>query len=257
MAAEKAIWIEDGWEAEKKKISDRHLAYADEENERSKRRARANIHDLSLCSGFEWFVTLTLSAAEIDRYDYDTVIKKLGTYCSNRVQRNGLRYILVPERHKDGAIHFHGFFAGLPRSCFTPSGTYTGGNIKSKKPRRPSSARQLESWIDSGAKEVYNIPSWKYGYTTAVELSDDYDKAVSYVSKYISKSEEKVGGRWYLSGGDLHRPETYYTDLTLEDVGHLQGAYTFGVAGCGYASWRGMVDELAALSVHPAHALGV
>ena len=46
---------------------------------RSMRRARAKLRRLALANGFEYFVTLTLDPAKIDRYDGAAVTKALGT----------------------------------------------------------------------------------------------------------------------------------------------------------------------------------
>lgn len=234
-----------GWESEEERVIFK-AAGTSEDIERSRRRAIARITDYCRCTKFEWFVTLTLDSAKIDRYDYAEVVKKLGVYCSNRVQRQGLRYVLVAEPHQDGALHFHGFFGGLPERDFILSGTYVGGPIK-KKPRRPRSAAELARWIEAGAHEIYNLSSWRYGFTTAVRLGEQHDAAITYICKYIRKAPEKTGGRWYLSGGDLKLPEVRYTDLTLGEVSDFPDSYTFCVPGNSFAMWRGGFVALAAL----------
>lgn len=170
--------------------------------ERAMRRARAAVRDIARANRFAYFVTLTLDAAKVDRYDMAAITKKLNNWLDNRVRRNGLAYVLVPERHKDGAIHFHGFFNdALPV-------------------------------VDSGHKDraghrVYNLPAWPLGFSTAIELYGDYQSAVAYVCKYIGKQGEKPGGRWYYSGGDLKRPEVYLCDA---DPAEMPGqGYTFPV----------------------------
>ena len=75
---------------------------------RSAARARKEVFELCACNDFDLFFTLTLSPEEIDRYDYKGAVKVLGTFLDNRVRRRGLRYVAVPELHKDGAVHFHG-----------------------------------------------------------------------------------------------------------------------------------------------------
>ena len=74
------------------------------------RRAASKLRDIALCNDFRYFVTLTLDPAKIDRHDMDALVRVLNRWADNRVRRHGLRYVLVPERHKDGAIHLHGFF---------------------------------------------------------------------------------------------------------------------------------------------------
>ena len=182
--------------------------------ERSMRRARAKLRRLALANDFEYFVTLTLDPAKIDRYDGAAVTKALGRWADNMVRRHGLRYILVPERHKDGAFHFHGFFAG----------------------------KGLEI-VDSGVKwdgrPVYNLPQWTLGFSTAQRLYGDYHAAVGYCCKYIGKQAgERPLGRWYYSGGPLQEPEKEYIEVDYNSLvdnllimGPLREGERFPLAG--------------------------
>lgn len=194
------------WEAAQRKAAD-NLA-------RSRRRALTAVRDYALSNDFQYFVTLTLDPARIDRYDYQAIVKAMRVWCDNQVRRKGLYYVLVPELHKDGAIHFHGFFpAGV---AVEDSGTIIPP--EGDKPRRPRSGKQRETWLASGGHLVYNLPDWKYGWSTAIELYGSYAAAVAYVCKYISKAPGKIGGRWYFSGGYLNKPDLQYTDATIDDV---------------------------------------
>ena len=182
--------------------------------QRAQRRARTQVRDLARCNEFRYFVTLTLDARSVDRYDAAAVTRKLNTWLDNAVRRYGLKYVLVPELHKDGAIHFHGFINDALR--VVDSGTVIppeGG-----KPKRPRSARQREAWLREGGHIVYNLPQWKCGFTTALELYGDYNAAVGYVCKYINKEQTKVGGRWFYHGGDLRRPEVETVDVDFDEL---------------------------------------
>lgn len=133
------------------------------------------MRDLALANPFRFFVTLTFDKSKVDRWDDKEALRVTKNWLDNMVRRRGLAYVLVPERHKDGAIHFHGFFNGV-----------------------------LEG-VDSGHKTsrgqtIYNLPAWPWGFTTAMEVYGDYSAAVGYVCKYISKGHDKVGGRWYWHG---------------------------------------------------------
>lgn len=208
--------------------------------ERSMRRARAQVRDMALCTPFKYFVTLTLDKAKIDRYDMKAITKKLNSWADNQVRRKGLTYILVPERHKDGAIHFHGFFNDALQ--VEDSGTMTMAGWKA--PKKPRSAAQRREWEEKGAHPVYNLPAWTLGFTTAIELYGTYEAAVSYVCKYIGKDmqpdpttgakrPEKIGGRWYYSGGALRLPEVSYCDSSLREVEQAEGAFHFDVRAAG------------------------
>lgn len=175
---------------------------------RSMRRARAKLRRLALANEFDYFVTLTLDPAKIDRYDGAAVVKALGRWADNMVRRHGLRYILVPERHKDGAFHFHGFFAG------------DGLEI-------------ADSGVEWGGRPVYNLPQWPYGFTTAQRLYGDYHAAVGYCCKYIGKEAgERPLGRWYYSGGRLKEPAKTYADLDYRSCEEECGkAVEFAIPG--------------------------
>lgn len=183
---------------------------ADEEDnkpsgdDRAVRRARKRVYDLAVCNDdLKYFITLTLDKEKIDRYDYSVIVSKLNTWLDNAVRRKGLKYVLVCETHKDGAIHFH----GLINDVFTmiDSGKYT---------------------ISCGKKKpIYNIKEWKYGFTTAIEVTGEHSNVCKYISKYITKQNVngKAGGRWYYHGGDLKEPEylysnTYYEKLSIDGV---------------------------------------
>lgn len=189
---------------------------------RSMRRARSNVRDYALNTPMRWFVTLTLDKETVDRYDGDAVVKKLSTWLDNQVRRRGLAYVLVPERHKDGAIHFHGLINDAVDVVDSGTMVPPGGG----KPRRPRSRRQRDQWLAQGGHVVYNLPGWRFGFTTAIELYGDYAAAVGYVCKYIGKDPQKVGGRWYYSGGKLGRPDVEYLNLNVEDL-EAAGAFSW------------------------------
>lgn len=204
-------WEEAGWTDPAKRPAGREAGKKSEGDDllRSMRRARAKLRRLALSNSFTYFVTLTLDKDRIDRYDPAAIMKKVNVWLDNMVRRNGLRYILVPERHRDGAIHFHGFFAGAGLEA-RDSGTISLGG---GKPRRPANEAQRAEWLEAGGHIVYNLPQWGYGFTTALELYGTYSQAVSYVTKYIGKQAgERPMGRWYYSGGKLQdAPRDYVT----------------------------------------------
>ena len=178
--------------------------------ERSMRRARAKLRRLALANQFEYFVTLTLDPAKIDRYDGAAVVKALGRWCDNMVRRHGLRYILVPEFHRlrpgetERAFHFHGFMAG-------------------------HGLKAVDSGVEWDGRTVYNLPQWTLGFTTAQRLYGDYHAAVGYCCKYIGKQEgERALGRWYYSGGALMEPAKVYADL---DYRQVDNAVEFSIPG--------------------------
>lgn len=196
---------------------------------RSMRRARAQLRRLALANGFDYFVTLTLDGEKIDRYDGAAITRALNQWCNNMVKRHGLRYILVPELHKDGAFHFHGFFAGDGLEA-VDSGTLDMDGWK--HPRKPRSQAERQRWLDAGARVVYNLPQWRLGFTSAIKLYGSYAAAVGYCCKYIGKQEgQRPLGRWYYSGGALAKPEKTYVCMDYQDLAAEKGAVQFDIPG--------------------------
>lgn len=222
ICASAQIFRESGWELSdkwdkdtSKPVREAGVKSEGENQLRSMRRARAKLRRLALANDFSYFVTLTLDPLKIDRYDGQAVVKALSRWADNMVRRAGLRYILVPELHKDGAFHFHGFFAG-------------------------DGLKVVDSGVKWDGRPVFNLPQWNFGFSTAQELYGDYAAAVGYCCKYIGKQqdgqrpieqdgqrpleniEQQSGqrplGRWYYSGGDLRQPVKVYADLDYREI---------------------------------------
>ncbi len=146
------------------------------------KRAIDKAFEIGLANDFQYFVTLTLNKEKIDRYDAKIIYPKLKVWLSNCVSRNSMDYILFPEYHEKKpweetpAIHFHALMNA------------EGLNL-----------------LDSGRKTkegqtIYNLQNWKYGFSTVIEL-DGRTAIVRYVTKYITKGNARIFGKFYLSGG--------------------------------------------------------
>jgi hypothetical protein len=208
--------------------------------QRSVRRARSRIRDYARSNRFSYFVTLTLSPEKaLDRYDIRACVKQMTGWLDNRCRRKGLIYILVPEHHKDGALHFHGFINdALP---LEDSGTLSNGG----KPRRPRGNKERERLLSEGWRIVYNVPDWSFGFSTAIELYGDYEAAITYCCKYVGKEMEKgnrggeaapepagkIGGRWYYSGGGLRLPELSALDFDFDRLAEEHPHSVWSMAG--------------------------
>lgn len=215
LVCDRAIFRGAGWECRGSAIRDSPSDPESEAgeveaspSERAMRRARAQVRELAYANEFSLFVTLTLNGAAVDRYDMAAITKKLNVWLDNQVRRRGLAYVLVPERHKDGAIHFHGLFNDALEAVDS-------------------------GHTDKGGHVIYNLPRWTLGFTSAIRLYGDREQAISYVTKYIGKQGEKPGGRWYYSGGALRRPEVTYCDMSVRDALEQPGAYSFVIPETG------------------------
>ena len=131
----------------------------------SLQRTKNQIIDLAKNNPWDLFITITFDKNKVDRYNYDKVANKLSRrlkYLKHK-KCNNLQYILVPELHKDGAIHFHGLLSNISALDLVDSG---------KKTR--------------DGQTIYNMPDFNLGFTTAT-LINDTKKASYYISKYITK----------------------------------------------------------------------
>lgn len=256
LAAARPIIREDGWEAQGAARRPQPLADQEEVEQlvplpeddqgaageapegpnpeslaRAKRRARAALVDLARSNDFGWFVTLTLDAAKVDRYDETQVIRKLNTWLSNQVARKGLCYVLVPEHHQDGAIHFHGLINGA--LTMVDSGTIKPA--EGGRPRRPRSKAAAQRMLDAGGHPVYNVKEWGFGFSSAIQLYGDRRASIGYTAKYIGKESTKIGGRWYYSGGCPKRPSSWAVDVDWSkaaDAAGEQGTFDIVELGC-------------------------
>ena len=193
-------------------VRDKEL-YKNDNMERSKRRAKSALFDYVMCNDFSCFVTLTLSPEKIDRSDYKAVISKLGSFLDNRVRRQSLVYVGVPELHCDGAIHFH--FLCNDVLNVVDSGTVirpAGG-----KPVKQATAKK-QGFSLADCRTVYNITDWTLGFSTMYHTYGDVRAVANYIVKYITKGEKKIGGRWYYSGGALLKPVYRYDKVSFNDV---------------------------------------
>lgn len=172
----------------------------------------------------------------IDRGDYSTVIKRLSTYLDNRVRRQGLIYLGVPELHQNGGIHFH-FLMNSSALRLTDSGTVSVEGRK--KPIKVATANRLHI-PDDKRHTVYNVEDWKLGFSTAIMTYGDRGAVSRYISKELNKTVqksidndgklEKIGGRWYLSGGKLRKPVVRLSNSNYEAVDGETYSYDCPVA---------------------------
>jgi hypothetical protein len=155
-------------------------------------KVKTKIKDYILSNDFNYFWTLTFDS---DRYNYAEAFEKMSKWLRKMRDKYGrFNYIMIPELHKDGAIHFHGVTGGL------------GCQIN-----------------DSGVKhkgvKVYNCPEWKHGFTTLTKIRSR-EKTASYVTKYVTKEMQnsivEKGKKKYWCSRGMRLPAVSYSS---EDLG--------------------------------------
>lgn len=76
-------------------------------------RTKKNIRELALCNEFEYFVTLTVADKQI-RYDLEYAQSRLRElFHKYKRKYKDFKFIIITEKHKDGAFHFHGLVKGM------------------------------------------------------------------------------------------------------------------------------------------------
>lgn len=184
---------------------------AEENKNRARLRSRSKLLDLVRCNlDFNYFCTLTFNGEKVQRENYNDVIKRFSQWTDNRVRRNGLKYVAVVEKHKrSNGLHFH-------LICNSALDLVDSGTVSVPSRSKPIKISTADKYKipQEERKVVYNIPSWSYGFTTALQITGDPDrvKVSSYLQKYLTKDCDKIGGRWYYSGGNLIRPRYSYCD---------------------------------------------
>lgn len=158
----------------------------------SRRRAKSKVRDIALCNQFTHMFTWTLDPRLVDRHDPEQVYKQVRYFLWNMSKRKDFRYVVIPEYHKlkpgeeRSAIHFHGL-------CSL-------GSVRIERAMKRGRPR-----YDKHGRPVYNMTDWGFGWSTVVPLDDNYEKAVNYVTKYISKQDKKILGKYYLSSRSLRK----------------------------------------------------
>lgn len=167
-------------------------------------RTRSRVWELAICNSWDYFCTLTLDKEKHNRFDLAktySIMAKWFNNLNNRTEAN-LRYLLMPELHKDGAWHFHGLLQGLPASQITPF------TLDDHLPQR------LRLMLQAG-RQLYNWPAYaqRFGYVTLEGILDP-DRCAAYMTKYITKdlqnSSVELNHHLYYCSHGLKRAELVY-----------------------------------------------
>ena len=175
-----------------------------EVREDSLKRAKDKIQDIVLCNKFDYFVTLTFNPRKVDSFNVEEVKNVIKNWLSVGVQRRNYKYIAIPEYHKSGRIHLHALMSG--------------------------DLRLVDSGHRHNQKIIYNIEDWqeKFGFCTAIPIDGNINSLSYYITKYITKGNDKIFGRFYWSSRNLVRvPDIEYS---MTDFG-LVNQYEYKVQG--------------------------
>ena len=173
-------------------------------------RTRNNVYKYSRQADWEYFITLTFDSGKVNRYDFDICMKKSCEWLKNQRNRYApdLKYLIVPEQHKDGAWHIHGVLACVGDMIFTDSGRVAKGG-----------KAYVINATNSKYPTIYNLSGWKNGWSTATKVRDKH-KVASYIVKYITKDLCSVtsGKHRYYKSNNIAEPVEHGFIVSPDDM---------------------------------------
>lgn len=172
------------------------LSKNDKKLENNISRAKSAITEYALCNDWEYFVTLTIDKTKQDRYDMKKYMHDLGIWIGNYNKKYGtkLSYIIIPEKHTDGATHCHGLFNGVAAE---------------------SLVYNKNGYLDM--PYYFN----RFGYISLSPIKNK-DACAFYMTKYITKDMtcrlEDLGEHLYYCSRGLKRKEVFlYGDINIDE----------------------------------------
>lgn len=123
-------------------------------------RAKNTIVDIALANDFKYFFTITFSPF-FDRFDLSCCLNsfRITLKKMNRARGTQIKYLIVPEQHKNGAWHFHGFFN-----------------------------EDIEKFLYLNDYGFLDISFLNHNGYCNVQLINHKERIASYITKYVSKN---------------------------------------------------------------------
>lgn len=162
----------------------------------SLQRTKSLIRDIVLCNDFELFCTFTFDPRKVDSFNLSVtwgVMSRWLHHQRNLARDRGkdFKYLIIPERHKSGRWHYHALISGY------------------------SSTLKASNCVTPSLHRVYNITSFRSGFTTAVFI-DSKEGVSNYVTKYITKDfVTTFNQRRFFCSRNLVRPKRSTNSLVL------------------------------------------
>lgn len=180
------------------------------------KKTKERLFDYVKSNTWTWFFTGTFDEKRYNSHNADELKKVLQDWFKNMVRNYQISYIVIFEKHKKGGIHIHGLIKenSLFPLRLVESGTRSYYGFK--KPMRDNIALKHGLDIDNG-HIVYNLKTWKFGWSTAIRCYNKPDYIARYVTKYISKGNSKIMGRYFWHSQDLDKPKTFYFNVNYDD----------------------------------------
>ena len=157
-------------EKKKRTFESRSLRDPEDTLKHSENRSKNMIYQIARSNEWTWFITFTLDQKRTtDRMNLEESIKDLSEWLRSvkKTRAPDLKYLIVPEEHKNGGWHFHGLFNDTGDLLFVDSGKTVKTN-------------------EAGEIPIYNIVDYTLGWSTATKV---------YISGYIFRFINFSGSR--------------------------------------------------------------
>lgn len=157
---------------------------------------RRKIKGYAFSNDFRWFVTLTFDPKKVKSSDYETAKNTLLRWCRKMRDRHGqFDYLMIPELHQSGAVHFHGLLGDIPVN-FEEAANYKTGTP-----------------LIRHGRQVYNLTEWEYGFSDCEEIESP-ERAASYITKYVTSAlltdKQMYHKKRYFNSQGLAKPVVVY-----------------------------------------------
>lgn len=173
------------------------LAKEDSNTDKARLASKQSAWEKAMCNTDIWayFATFTFDKTKHDRYDF----KKCRDHVVRFLRSRHIKYFTVPERHKDGAWHFHALLSAEVEPYLRP---FQGKALKNT---------YIKNRLAQGV-DVQNFESYgkSFGYNTCEKIID-VEKCTYYVIKYViktfdDKNFERVSRRRFFTSIGLKSP---------------------------------------------------
>ena len=179
----------------------------------SLKRSKDKIFDYIMCNSWDWFFTGTIDPDKLDSLDFKVCLKPINKWFQNMVQNYSISYILVFELHPtSGRLHLHGLLREDKDHPLKLKLSGTKLYYGFKKPMKDITALKHGLDISKGT-DVYNLKSWRFGWSTAIRTYGSPTQLAHYCTKYITKDSKKIFGRYFWHSRDLERPKIIYDNV--------------------------------------------
>ena len=181
------------------------------------KRAKDHIYDYILCNDWDFFFTGTINPKKMDSSKPKDCLNPLKVWLQHMVQRYGISYIAIFEHHKKGRIHMHGLIKQNPAKPLKIVDSGTKIYFGFKKPMKNRTAKRYGLSPENG-KTVYNLSTWRFGWSTVIQVYGSPQQLAHYVTKYITKDNKKIFGKYYWHSRDLQKPKVVFSNVDFDSI---------------------------------------